>query len=94
MSKIALVLEGGGLRGVFTAGVIDCFIDNDVNLQADFDLVPVSSICSTRHEINAACRTTFQSDIALSCSNTVWLYICPPAVLRSATAPSQFPQFF
>lgn len=31
MSKIALVLEGGGLRGVFTAGVIDCFIDNDVN---------------------------------------------------------------
>ena len=35
MSKIALVLEGGGLRGVFTAGVIDCFIDNDV----DFDYV-------------------------------------------------------
>ena len=35
MSKIALVLEGGGLRGVFTAGVIDCFIDKDV----DFDYV-------------------------------------------------------
>lgn len=31
MSKIALVLEGGGLRGVFTAGVIDCFIDNKIN---------------------------------------------------------------
>lgn len=30
MSKIALVLEGGGLRGIFTAGVIDCFLENDV----------------------------------------------------------------
>lgn len=35
MSKIALVLEGGGLRGIFTAGVIDCFIENDI----DFDYV-------------------------------------------------------
>lgn len=31
MEKIALVLEGGGLRGVFTAGVIDCFLENDIN---------------------------------------------------------------
>lgn len=23
----ALVLEGGGLRGVFTCGVLDCFMD-------------------------------------------------------------------
>lgn len=29
--KVALVLEGGGLRGIFTAGVIDCFLDNDIN---------------------------------------------------------------
>lgn len=35
MSKVALVLEGGGLRGVFTAGVIDCFIENNI----DFDYV-------------------------------------------------------
>ena len=35
MGKVALVLEGGGLRGIFTAGVIDCFIDNKV----DFDYV-------------------------------------------------------
>ncbi len=26
-----MVLEGGGLRGIFTAGVIDCFIDNNIN---------------------------------------------------------------
>lgn len=27
-SNTALVLEGGGLRGVFTCGVLDCFMDN------------------------------------------------------------------
>lgn len=30
MSKTALVLEGGGMRGVFTAGVLDLFIDKDI----------------------------------------------------------------
>ena len=35
MGKVALVLEGGGLRGVFTAGVTDCFMDHDL----DFDYV-------------------------------------------------------
>ena len=28
--KPALVLEGGGLRGVFTCGVLDCFMDNGI----------------------------------------------------------------
>ena len=32
---MALVLEGGGLRGIFTAGVTDCFMDHDL----DFDYV-------------------------------------------------------
>ena len=27
MDGIALVLEGGGMRGVFTAGVLDAFLD-------------------------------------------------------------------
>ena len=31
MSKTGLVLEGGGLRGVFTSGVIDCFLDKDIS---------------------------------------------------------------
>ena len=35
MGKVALVLEGGGLRGIFTAGVTDCFMDHDL----DFDYV-------------------------------------------------------
>lgn len=32
MKKIALVLEGGGMRGVYTAGVIDYFIENHIEL--------------------------------------------------------------
>ena len=29
-NKTALVLEGGGLRGVFTCGVLDCFMDHGI----------------------------------------------------------------
>lgn len=29
-AKTALVLEGGGLRGVFTCGVLDCFMDRGI----------------------------------------------------------------
>lgn len=28
--RTALVLEGGGLRGVFTCGVLDCFMDHGI----------------------------------------------------------------
>ena len=30
----ALILEGGGLRGVFTCGVLDCFMDHDIRFPA------------------------------------------------------------
>ncbi len=29
-NKIGLVLEGGGMRGVFTSGVLDCFMDHRI----------------------------------------------------------------
>lgn len=32
MSKIALVLEGGAMRGMYTAGVLDSFIDNGIKV--------------------------------------------------------------
>lgn len=32
MDKVGLVLEGGGMRGVFTAGVIDVLLQNEVRL--------------------------------------------------------------
>lgn len=32
MSKVALVLEGGAMRGMFTAGVLDVLLENDVEV--------------------------------------------------------------
>lgn len=32
--KIGLVLEGGGMRGIYTNGVLDCLMDNDI--KADY----------------------------------------------------------
>ena len=28
--KIGLVLEGGGMRGLYSTGVLDCFLDQDI----------------------------------------------------------------
>lgn len=33
MSKIALVLEGGGMRGIYTSGVLDFFLDQNLRFQ-------------------------------------------------------------
>ncbi len=32
MNNFGVVLEGGAMRGVFTAGILDFFLDNDVNI--------------------------------------------------------------
>ena len=32
MAKTGLVLEGGGLRGIYTAGVLDVFLDNNIEV--------------------------------------------------------------
>lgn len=32
----ALVLEGGGLRGIYTAGVLDCFLENNIDIRNVF----------------------------------------------------------
>ena len=33
MYKAGLILEGGGMRGLFTAGVLDFFMDNDIQFE-------------------------------------------------------------
>lgn len=33
MSKVCLVLEGGGNRGVYTSGVLDAFMDNNIDIK-------------------------------------------------------------
>lgn len=30
-TETGLVLEGGGMRGIFTCGVLDCFLDNEIH---------------------------------------------------------------
>ena len=32
--RCALVLEGGAMRGMYTAGVLDCFMDHDISFAA------------------------------------------------------------
>lgn len=32
--KVGLLLEGGGMRGMYTAGVIDSFLDNDIKIDS------------------------------------------------------------
>ncbi len=32
MTKVGLVLEGGAMRGLYTAGVLDTFLDNNINI--------------------------------------------------------------
>ncbi len=32
-TQTALVLEGGGLRGIYTAGVLDCFLEHNIHLR-------------------------------------------------------------
>ncbi|MFI3294200.1 MAG: patatin-like phospholipase family protein [Rikenellaceae bacterium] len=43
MNKRALVLEGGGMRGVFTSGVLDYFLDNNIEFPY---VIGVSAGCS------------------------------------------------
>lgn len=35
-NKVALVLEGGAMRGLYTAGILDVFIENDINADTIF----------------------------------------------------------
>lgn len=32
MNKVGLVLEGGGMRGVYTGGVLECFLDHGIHI--------------------------------------------------------------
>ncbi len=61
VDKIALVTEGGGQRGIFTAGVLDAFLRADFN---PFDLLIGTSAGSIKSGIVYLWppRTRLQSD--------------------------------
>ena len=37
--KIGLVLEGGAMRGLYTAGVLDIFLDNEIKIDGIFPYI-------------------------------------------------------
>ena len=54
----ALVLEGGGLRGVFTCGVLDCFMDYGIRFpfavgvsRMEKDTAKLSSLYDEGYEV-------------------------------------------
>ena len=54
----ALVLEGGGLRGVFTCGVLDCFMDHGIRFpfavgvsRMEKDTAKLSSLYDEGYEV-------------------------------------------
>lgn len=42
--KVGLVLEGGGMRGLYTTGVLDCFMDN--NIKFDYVIGVSAGACN------------------------------------------------
>ena len=36
MEQVGLILEGGGMRGAYTAGVLDCFLDEKMYFESIF----------------------------------------------------------
>ena len=39
MYRASLILEGGGMRGLFTAGVIDYFMDQEIEFKSIYAVV-------------------------------------------------------
>lgn len=33
MNRVGLVLEGGGMRGIYTAGILDAFLDYEIEIR-------------------------------------------------------------
>lgn len=56
--KVELILEGGGMRGVYTAGVLDCFMDHKIIFQ---DITAVSAgVCAATSYISGQRGRTLQ----------------------------------
>ena len=47
-----LVLEGGGMRGVFTCGVLDYFMDHDIRFPYAIGVSPVRATGCPMHRAN------------------------------------------
>ena len=50
-SRTGLVLEGGGMRAIFTVGVLDCFMDHDIWFPYTITLLKESRRANTSSSI-------------------------------------------
>ena len=64
MHKVALVLEGGGFRGVWTSGILDWMLDN--NLECEYVIGTSMGAC------NGACYIAKQKERGLQ-TNTIFI---------------------
>ena len=60
-TKIGLVLEGGGMRGVYTAGVLDAFLDAGWNLTGRWAFPPAAAMRPVFYRNSAAGLTASTS---------------------------------
>ena len=56
LTKMGLVLEGGGMRGVFTCGVLDFMMDNDIEFPYAVGVSAGACFC-TNSFLKKSCHT-------------------------------------
>ncbi len=63
MEKTALILEGGGFRGLFTSGVLDYFLENQIRfpyvIGVSMGACNGASYISNQHGRNKNCQHGF-----------------------------------
>ncbi len=65
-NRSAIVVEGGGMRGIFSSGVLDVFLENDFNpfqlaIGCSAGACNLSSYLAGQHDRNRRCYTTQMS---------------------------------
>ena len=60
MAKKGLILEGGAMRGLFTAGVMDVLMENHVTFDGAIGVLPAlySAVITSLSKSAASCATT------------------------------------
>ena len=79
--KIGLVLEGGGMRGLYTNGVLDCMMDND--WYPDYVIgVSAGALCGYNYVAGAVGRSCFLN--VKYCDD--WRYLSLKSFARTGNA--------
>ena len=73
--KTGLVLEGGGMRGIYTAGVLDVFLDHDISFDG---VIGVSA-----GAVHGASFVSGQKERSIRYSVS-WLLLCSAIIKNTA----------